>query len=53
MFFEWAMNGATVGVEILFAIVTLLAGAGAVLSVVAILTRIFGAGGNEDGVRRD
>ena len=53
MFFEWAAEGAKIGVEILFAIVTLLAGAGAVLAVVTILIRIFGAGGNEDGVRRD
>ena len=52
MFFEWAADGAKIGVEILFAIVTLLAGAGAVLAVVAILTRIFGTGGNEDDIHR-
>ena len=52
MFFEWAAEGAKIGVEILFAIVTLLAGAGAVLAVVAILVKLLSVGGNEDDIRR-
>lgn len=40
MLFEWAAEGAKIGVETLFAIVTLLAGAGAVLAVVAILVKL-------------
>ena len=52
MFFEWAAEGAKIGVEVLFAIVVFLMGIGAVLAIMTILIRVFGTGGNEDDIRR-
>lgn len=53
MFWKWAAQGAQIGTVAFFALIVFALLCGAVLVLVAILTRLFSMEGNEDDMGRD